>query len=278
MFPVRRIVVILPNFVRAQKPVVKRRVTARLNVPKTYKISHPTYRHGLRLTGIKVVKTIDMKTLRENGLSIVLFGLFAFSVAGQYVSGWYEYNEEQRQHGQPEVTATGYLGEGHFWEAIFENWESEFLQMAAYILLTVFLFQKGASDSKRLGAVERVDRTLPKKYQDPDAPWPVRKGGIVLALYENSLSLALIFLFVASFVAHGISGAAKHNQEQAEHGGEQLSTLQFMESSSFWFESFQNWQSEFLSIGVLIVLSIFLRQKGSPESKPVDAPYAETGR
>src|SRR5688500_14968524 len=125
-----------------------------------------------------------MKTLRENGLSIVLFVLFALSLVGQYVSGWYEFNDEQKVHGRPQVTATEYLGEGHFWEAIFENWESEFLQMAAYILLTVFLFQKGASDSKRIDAVERIDRTLPKKYQDPDSPWPVRQGGVVLTLYE----------------------------------------------------------------------------------------------
>ena len=218
-----------------------------------------------------------MRFLRENGLSIALFGLFAVSLTGQYIAGWHEHNEDQRIHGQPTVTAIEYAGEGHFWSALFENWESEFLQMAAYILLTVFLFQKGASDSKRIGAVERVDRVLPKRLLDDDVPWPVKRRGWVLKIYENSLSLALGLLFVLSFVLHGVGGAAAHNSEQVAHGREPLGVLEFMGTSKFWFESFQNWQSEFLSIGVLTILSIFLRQKGSPESKPVDASYSDTG-
>ena len=218
-----------------------------------------------------------MKFFRENGLSITLFALFALSLTGQYFSGWHSPNEDERMHGRPEVTAVEYMKEGHFWEAVFENWESEFLQMAAYAFLTVFLFQKGASDSKRPDVAERVDRVLPKSLRSSDAPWPVHKGGLILKVYENSLSLALAALFLASFILHGFSGAAAYNAEQAEHGGEQVTALEFMETSTFWFESFQNWQSEFLSIGVLIVLSIFLRQKGSPESKPVDAPHHETG-
>jgi len=113
--------------------------------------------------------------------------------------------------------------------------------------------------------------------RDKDAPWPVKKGGLVLRVYENSLSIALFLLFAASFVMHGVGGVADYNQQQAVHGGEQLTLLEYMESSRFWFESFQNWQSEFLSIGVMIVFSIFLRQKGSTESKPVDAPHFETG-
>ena len=218
-----------------------------------------------------------MKLLRENGLSITLFALFAVSVVGQYFAGWHENNQDLLAHGRSPVTAVEYLGDGHFWEAIFENWESEFLQMAAYVLLTVFLFQKGASDSKRVDTVERVDRVLPKSRRSDDAPWPVKRGGLILTVYENSLSLALLLLFVFSFVFHAVAGAAAHNADQAEHGGERLTTLEFMETSTFWFQSFQNWQSEFLSIGLLTVLSIFLRQKGSPESKPVDTPHSETG-
>jgi hypothetical protein len=215
--------------------------------------------------------------VRENGLSIAFFGLFLFSVAGQFVAGWQEYNNEQLQHREPVVTAVGYLAEGHFWEAIFENWESEFLQMTAFVLLTVFLSQKGAAESRKPGAVERSDVVPAESRVDPNAPWPVRKGGLVLRIYENSLSIALFALFTASFILHGVGGAADHNQELSAHGEPPVTVLQYMESSRFWFESFQNWQSEFLSIGVMVVLSIFLRQKGSPESKPVDAPHFETG-
>ena len=218
-----------------------------------------------------------MKLLRQNGLSITLFALFAVSVVGQYFAGWRQNNEDRQAHGLPPVAAVEYLGDGHFWEAIFENWESEFLQMTAYVLLTVVLFQKGASDSKRVDAAERVDRILPKEGRRDDVPWPVKRGGWVLKIYENSLSLALLLLFILSFVFHAVAGAAAYNAEQAEHGAQYLTTLEFMETSTFWFQSFQNWQSEFLSIGVLTVLSIFLRQKGSPESKPVDSPYSETG-
>ena len=216
--------------------------------------------------------------LRENGLSITLFLLFGFSLAGQFIAGWKDFNEEELSHGKPAVEAVEYLYEGHFWEALFENWESEFLQMAVYIVFTIFLYQKGAADSKRIDAVERVDETVPKSLLPPDAPWPVRKGGLVKTLYENSLSIALITLFVASFTLHAIAGAAAFNDEQLEHGGTTVTTLEFLQTPKFWFESFQNWQSEFLSIGVLVVLSIFLRQKGSPESKPVEAPHSETGR
>lgn len=226
---------------------------------------------------ILVIAFTAMKFLRANGLSLTLFGLFAVSLAGQFVAGWQEYNEDQAIHRQPQVTAAGYLGEGHFWEALFENWESEFLQMAAYIVLTIFLFQKGAVDSKRIDVVERVDRILPKRLRSRDVPWPVNKGGLVLRLYQNSLSIALLLLFVLSFSLHAVAGASAYNSEQLEHGRSTVTTLEYMATSKFWFESFQNWQSEFLSIGVLTVLSVFLRQKGSPESKPVDTPHSETG-
>lgn len=217
------------------------------------------------------------KFFRNNGLSIVLFAFFAATLIGQYITGWYEHNDDQKLHGQRTVSLFEYAGEGHFLEATFENWESEFLQMSAYVIFTVFLFQKGSSESKDPDAEERVDKVAKKAKYDKDAPWPVRRGGIYLRIYENSLSLVLLMLFAISFVFHGIGGVKDYNQEQAEHQAPQVSTIGYMSTSRFWFESFQNWQSEFLSVGLMVVLTIFLRQRGSPESKPVDRAHSDTG-
>jgi len=216
------------------------------------------------------------RRLRENGLSLVLFLFFLIFLVGQSVTGHREYNSERREHGQPAVNYAEYLASSHFAEATFENWESEFLQMGVYVLFTVFLFQKGSSESKRIGVKEVVDAE-PKSPPAEDAPWPVRKGGLALALYRHSLSLAFLLLFFVSFALHAAGGAREYSEEQVLHGGEAVSTLEYVATARFWFESFQNWQSEFLAIGAMVVLSIFLRQQGSPESKPVDAPHGETG-
>ncbi len=213
---------------------------------------------------------------RDHGLSIVLAGLFAVTMAGQTFSGWHVNNDDRRQHGEPELALTQYLRSGHFGEATFENWESEFLQMAFYVLLTIGLFQKGSSESKRPGVLEMVDldpRDSPKK---DDAPWPVRQGGVVLWLYERSLSLAFAVLFALSFWLHATTGLVHFNEDRMDHGEPAAALADYITSSQFWFESFQNWQSEFLSLAAMVVLSIFLRQRGSPESKPVDAPTWET--
>jgi len=218
--------------------------------------------------------------LRENGLSIVMLGLFFVSfMAGQSVTGYFVYNAEQLEHGRQAIGFAAYLTTPHFIEATMENWESEFLQMFVFVALTAFLFQKGSAESKKLDEEEPVDRDPRLSRDKPDAPWPVRKGGFVLRLYENSLSLAFLVLFLSCFVLHAIGGARHYNEEQREHGRtEQLSTIEYMGTSQFWFESLQNWQSEFLAVGSMVLLSIWLRQRGSPESKPVDAPHSQTGK
>ena len=216
---------------------------------------------------------------RNNGLSLVLFGLFFFTfLIGQSVVGHLEHNEDQRLHGQPAITYLQYLGTDHFLEATMENWESEFLQMFFFVVLTVFLFQKGSAESKKPDEEEAVDRDPRKSRHKKDAPWPVRKGGPVLTIYEHSLSLAFFLLFLFSFILHAVGGAGVYNDEQKEHGQQQsVSVVEYMGTSRFWFESLQNWQSEFLAVGSMVVLTIFLRERGSKESKPVDSPHSQTG-
>ena len=219
------------------------------------------------------------RILRENGLSIVWLGLFFLTfIFGQTLAGQREYNADQREHGQAVVSYAEYLGTAHFVEATMENWESEFLQMFLFVALTACLYQKGSAESKKLDEEEAVDRDPRRAHNKRDAPWPVRQGGFVLKLYEYSLSLAFLLLFLVCLCLHAAGGARAYNEEQAEHGrGERVTTLQYMTTSRFWFESFQNWQSEFLAVGAMVVLSIFLRQRGSPESKPVDPPHREHG-
>ncbi len=215
--------------------------------------------------------------LKGNSLSLVLIILFIFLLLGQSITGFKQYNEDQQEHGGSEVAYIQYLNEGHFVEATFENWESEFLQMAAYVVLTIHLRQKGSAESKRLDGEMPVDQE-PKKTHDKNAPWPVRNGGIALKIYKHSLSLALILLFLISFFLHAYGGAQVACQESIEHGQQECGgTFSYMTTSKFWFESFQNWQSEFLAVFAIVVLSIFLREKGSPESKPVNSPHYLTG-
>jgi hypothetical protein len=210
--------------------------------------------------------------LRENGLSVALFGLFALFLAAQSLTGLKVYNEEARDHGEAPINYPRYLVSGHFVESVFENWESEFLQMAAFVLLTIALKQKGSSESKPLREDGSSGRRVTKS-----SPGPVRRGGWVRRVYESSLTIALALLFAVSFVLHAVGGADDENRQRARHGDPPIGRLAYVGTSRFWFESFQNWQSEFLAVGTLIVLSIFLRQKGSPQSKEVEAPHAETG-
>jgi len=197
-------------------------------------------------------------------------------LVAQSLTGWTERNNDNRTHREPTIGYLEYLTTGHFSETTFENWESEFLQMAAYVALTAFLVQKGSAESKDPSGEE--DDDVAQHRDDPDAPWPVRRGGLSLKLYENSLFIVFAAPFLLSMLGHALGGTAEFNAELAAHGGgPAISVVEFVRTSTFWYQSFQNWQSEFLAVGSIVVLTIFLRQRGSPESKPVHAPHAQTG-
>ena len=212
--------------------------------------------------------------LYKNSLSIAFLLMALVSILGQVFTGWHQYNEAMVKHHQHLVTIGKYLFTGHFIQATFENWESEFFQMGLFVWLTVFLRQKGSSESKQLEGKEPVDRK-PRKHAG--APWPVWKGGLILKLYKHSLTISLFLLFLISFVLHWYGSNKDYNELELLEGGKSESMLTYLGNSRFWFESFQNWQSEFLSVFAIIFLSVYLREIGSPQSKPVDAPNMETG-
>ena len=218
-----------------------------------------------------------MRFLKNNGLSIVLIVLFIICLVGFVFSGYAENNQQKQEKGEPTVSLGTYLTSGDFLEPLFVNWESEFLQQFAYVVLTVFLFQKGSSESKKIEEPDPVDEKPEDHRDDPDAPGPVRRGGFALTLFKNSLSLVFLVLFIITFLLHGVSGLSAYNQEQTMHGQQTVSYIEFLATARFWSQSFQNWQSEFLSVFSIVVFGIFLRQYGSPESKPVHAPHHETG-
>jgi hypothetical protein len=215
--------------------------------------------------------------LRDNGLLLACLGLFLVFFAGMIVSGAAAYNDEQREHGSQEtVSLVGYLTSGDFVEATFENWESEFLQMGMYVVLTAFLYQRGSSESKPIHGDAPQDQDPRTARLTPHTPWPVRHGGWTLRVYQNSLALAFFALFFASWALHAVGGTAAFNEERIQHGQPAVSLAQYVMTSQFWFESMQNWQSEFVAVAAIVGLSIFLRQRGLGESKAVAEPHHET--
>jgi hypothetical protein len=211
----------------------------------------------------------------RNSLSIVFLSLFIFTLAGQAITGWKEHNQELEDQNFAGIAFLTYLHTGHFISATFENFQSEFLQMALYVVLTVSLRQIGSAESKSLDKTEEVDRE-PKAHRG--APGPVKKGGWLLKIYSISLSLAFFLLFFISWGLHLYGSFNDHNEQQLMQHQPLMTLQEFLAEPAFWFETFQNWQSEFLSVAAIVILSIYLRQKGSPESKPVDAPHMETGK
>jgi hypothetical protein len=212
-----------------------------------------------------------MRFLRNNGLTLALMLLFLLSVGGQLVTGFHAYNDELTHEMQPRLdTLAQYAGSAHFRSTIFENWESEFLQMGIYVLLTMFLYQKGSSESK----------PPPDEKQEPRKYTHIRyfkHHPLARKFYKHSLCTALFMLFAISILLHAQGSRDLINEENLHMGKPLISFWGTFKEYEFWFESFQNWQSEFFSVAVLITLSIFLRQEDSPQSKETDAPHRKTG-
>ena len=216
--------------------------------------------------------------LRENSLSLFFFTIFVAAVFGQSLAGWRAHNEEAAAHGSEALSWGGYVLSPEFGSALLENWQSEYLQFALFILATVWLVQRGSNESKR---AEDAGRESLRKQRlgyaaPPDAPAWAKAGGWRQALYANSLLLVMGTIFVASWLGQSLTGLREQNDVRAEHGEPPLSWPEYVGGAEFWERTLQNWQSEFLAVGSMVVFTIYLRQRGSPESKPVGAPHAET--
>ncbi|WP_414494803.1 DUF6766 family protein [Stenotrophomonas maltophilia] len=209
---------------------------------------------------------------KRNGLSLVLLALAFVFIVGQAVAGHHVHNQDLLEHGRVPIDLWHYLGTGHFVSAAFENWESEFLQMGMYVLLTVSLRQLGSAESRPLSPEQEQNRIEPGA-----TPWPVRRGGAWRVISGHSLAIAFGLLFLLSFALHALGSWRAEQAEQQLQGLPVPRLLEHLASSTFWFESMQDWQSEFLAVLSLVVLTIFLRQEDSPQSKPVEAPHAQTG-
>jgi len=218
----------------------------------------------------------------ENGLSLVLLFLFLTFTVFQMVSGFNVFNEEQALHKSPHVEFFEYLSLPHFWSALFENWESEFLQMALLVVFSERLRQKGSAQSRKLYEEEKEEAAKEQQIEEEarkegKTPGPVKKGGLVEKLYSNSLLLAFSILFVLSLIGHAVASYLMTRMEQLEHTAPPPGIFEFLKEPELWFESMQNWQSEFLAVFSIVVLSIWLRAKNSTESKPVGAAHDYTG-
>jgi hypothetical protein len=216
--------------------------------------------------------------LRSNSLSVVFLVLFAGALVGQSFAGQALYNEEQLQHGGETISWTRYLVTSHFGSAVLENWQSEYLQFTLFILATVWLVQRGSNESKRPEDVGRESdaKQLVGPHARRNSPRWAKVGGWRRRLYENSLVIVMTAIFLASWAGQSFTAWSEYNDEQRDHGAAAVSWWGYLDRPDFWEKTLQNWQSEFLAVGTLAVFTIYLRQRGSPESKPVGAPHDQT--
>ena len=216
--------------------------------------------------------------LRENGLSLFFGLLFALTLAAQSIVGHSVFNDEAVQHGEPPISHGRYLVSSHFGSAVLENWQSEWLQFILFALAAVWLVQRGSNESKEVGeeGLESDQKQRIGGYAPPNGPAWAKVRGWRTAIYSNSFLLLMTLIFLGSWLGESTTGWTEFNNEQREHDDPTVSWLEYLGEPDFWEKSFQNWQSEFLAVGMMVIFSVYLRQRGSPESKPVGEPHETT--
>lgn len=220
-----------------------------------------------------------MRFVRDNGIALFFGAILLGSLVGQSFAGLHQFNTGAIEHHASTYTWFRYVTSSEFGGDVFENWQSEFLQFSLYIIATVWLLQRGSSESKSLddAGLMSDQSQFVRGYAKPDSPPWARVNGLKRRLYENSLGLAMILCFLASWLGQSLTGWRAFNHDQLDHHGSTISWGAYWANADFWDRSLQNWQSEFLAIGTMAVFTIYLRQRGSPESKPVGAPHSATG-
>jgi hypothetical protein len=215
------------------------------------------------------------RRLRDNGLSVAFLSIFVLALIGQSIAGHAYTNEQLAQHHQPPVGYLDYIASSDFLVDVAENWQSEFLQFFLFILATVWLIQRGSPESKKPGdeGLGNEKDQLIGQHARADSPAWARARGFRLWVYSNSLLLLMGTIFVLSWLAQSLAGHIVANEENAQHDAAPITWLEYVASPDFWNRTLQNWQSEFLAVGAMVAFSIYLRQRGSSESKPVGTPH-----
>ena len=219
------------------------------------------------------------RVLRENGLTLAFSTLLLAALVGQALTGQASYNESATDAGLPLLSLAEYVTSSQFTVDVAENWQSEYLQFLLYILLTVWLLQKGSPESKPLDQAGRESDRDQKvgAFADADSPRWAKVGGWRTALFSRSLGLTMGLFFLGSWSAQLVAGRSAYNADQLQDLQDPLGWGEYLRAADFWNRTFQNWQSEFLAVGSMVVLSIYLRERGSPESKPVGSSNTATG-
>jgi hypothetical protein len=217
--------------------------------------------------------------LRDNCLSLVFFVFFLGALIGQSAAGWLDFNEEARIHDSSTYSYGRYVLSSAFGQAMLENWQSEYLQFVVFILATVWFIQRGSNESKRPGEEGREsdEKQLVGSHAQQRSPRWAKADGWRTAIYSNSLLIVMATLFFGSWFGQSLTGWRAYASQQEEHGQTAPSWSGYLTRADFWEATLENWQSEFLAVGSMAAFTIYLRQRGSPESKPVGAPHDQTG-
>jgi hypothetical protein len=217
--------------------------------------------------------------LRDNSLAIFFLAIFLIALGFQSLAGWQDFNNNQLRHNGESIGYGRYLLSSEFGVAMLENWQSEYLQFALYITATVWFLQRGSPESKELDQAggESDEEQKIGRHADEDSPLWARVGGLRTRVYSNSLLIVMGGIWLLSWLGQSITGRVAYNAERLEHHQAGLDYVQYLGSADFWERTLQNWQSEFLAVGSMAILAVYLRQRGSPESKPVGEAHGHTG-